>query len=345
MRFDDPDDIDANAETLLYAYEKGINYFDTAPIYCNDKSEETFGAAIKQMKPGSFYVSTKSGQSDGGKLTESLERSLRRLGVERINFFHIWCVVTLEDWGQRKSGGAVAAALKAKDQGLIEHLCVSSHLQGAQLRDVLGEGYFEGVTVGYSAINFPYRAEGLAAAEEMNLGVVTMNPLGGGVIPQNPELFQSLMQPGDKSVVEAAIRFNISHSAITAALVGFGNKQHVDDAVAAVENFKLYDQQTLTEIKQNIHAHALFKNLCTGCGYCLPCPQGLNIPQLMDAYNFTILHDAHYKTPADRLKLHWNLTPSAAASCTQCRECEKKCTQHLPICERMKEIAELGTGD
>jgi len=280
MRFENPEDIDANAEILLHAYNQGVNYFDTAPGYCKDKSEDIFGAAIKHMEPGSYYISTKSARPDGDELTKNLEKSLNRLGVERINFFHIWCVVTLEAWAERKTGGAVAAALKAKDQGLIEHLCVSSHLPGNQLREVLEEGYFDGVTLGYSAINFSYRAEALDAAEEMNLGVVTMNPLGGGLIPQHPDIFSHIRQPGDKSVVEAAIRFNVSHSAITAALVGFSNKQHVDEAVAAVENFQLYDQQTLTDIKQNIHAS--FNDLCTGCGYCLPCPQGVNIPRLME---------------------------------------------------------------
>ena len=339
MQFENPEDIDTSAEIVLHAYKQGVNYFDTCPGYCKDKSEDIFGAAIKQMEPGSYYVSTKCSRPDGDELRKSLEKSLKRLGVQRIDFFHIWCVVTLDQWAERKTGGAVAAALKAKDEGLIGHLCVSSHLPGDQLREVLEEGYFEGVTLGYSAINFPYRAKALDAAEEMNLGVVTMNPLGGGLIPQNPNVFGHICQPGDKSIVEAAIRFNVSHSAITSALVGFSNKQHVDEAVAAVENFQLYDQQRLDEIKQNIHAS--FDNLCTGCGYCLPCPQGVNIPRLMDAYNRKILGDGDDQKIIDRLANHWSMKPSAAKECTQCGECEKKCTQHLPICERMKEIAEL----
>jgi len=339
MRFENPEDIEAEAETVLHAYKQGVNYFDTAPGYCKDKSEEIFAAAIKQMEPGSYYVSTKCGRANGEELTRSLEKSLKRLGLERINFFHIWCVVTLEEWAERKSGGAVGAALKAKDQNLIEHLCISSHLPGHQLREVLEEGYFEGVTLGYSAINFPYRAEALDAAAEMNLGVVTMNPLGGGLIPQHPEIFNHLRQPGDNSVVAAALRFNISHSAITGALVGFSSKQQVDEAVAAVENFQPYDEQTLADIKQNIHAS--FDNLCTGCGYCLPCPQGVDIPRLMDAYNMKILAGGDDQQITDRLKWHWDMKPSAAKACSLCGECEKKCTQHLPICNRMEEIANL----
>src|SRR5512133_1860748 len=87
MRFPKPKDIDGSAELITYAHSKGINYFDTAPYYCDDKSEEIFGAAIKQLPRKSFYISTKCGEAEGGKLRASLERSLKRLNVDCIDFF------------------------------------------------------------------------------------------------------------------------------------------------------------------------------------------------------------------------------------------------------------------
>jgi predicted aldo/keto reductase-like oxidoreductase len=295
------------------------------------------GAAFKQMPRESFYASTKCGEADGDAVRKSLEKSLTRMNLQSVDFFHIWCVVTLDQWRKRVEGGAVAAAVKAKEEGLVSHVVVSSHLPGDELKDVLAEGPFEGVTLGYCALNFPFRQAAVDAAAEMQLGVVTMNPLGGGLIPRNPERFDFLRGPSDKNVVEAAIRFNVSNPAITCALVGFSNKEHVDQAVAAVEGFEPYPAEHVERLRRE--ALAAYDGLCTGCGYCMPCPSGVAIPKLMDGYNHKILKTEG--SVADRLRWHWSLTPEAAAACTLCGACEDKCTQHLPIRERMKEIAEL----
>jgi len=338
MRFANPEDIDAAAEVVMHAYNKGITYFDTAPGYCKDKSEEIMGAAIRQMKPGTFYVSTKCTASDGDDLRKSLEKSLQRLGVEKIDFFHIWCIVKPEQWPQRKEGGAVVAAQKAKDEGLIDHLVVSSHMTGAQIQSMLDEGIFEGVTLGYCAINFPFRQQAIDAAGAAGLGVVTMNPLGGGVIPDNPDRFDFIRAEDDPDVVAAAIRFNVSQPAITSALVGFTTAEHVDQAVAAVEDFHPYPIEHIEAMKD--HITSSFEGLCTGCGYCLPCPQGLEIPKLMDCYNMKILTDDDQQV-LGRLRWHWGVPGDTAAGCSACGACETACTQQLPIIERMESIAKI----
>ncbi len=335
MRFDKPEEIDRNAEVLLHAYRKGVNYFDTAPGYCNDKSEDIVGAAVRQMKPGTFYVSTKSSASDPKVLREHLERSLKRLGVQRIDFFHIWCVLSMDGW--RARAAAVKAAQKARDEGLIRHLVISSHLPGGELAQVLEEGHFAGVTLGYSAINFPYRIQAVEAAKRLNLGVVAMNPLGGGLIPQCAQRFDFLRGPGDADVVQAALRFALSTPGLTSALVGFTTKEHVDQAVAAVENFTPYPPDHFARLQKQILG--AFDELCTGCGYCLPCPEGLPIPKLMDSYNMKVLRPDDAGAIPNRLRWHWDLKPEAATACSLCGQCEDRCTQHLPIRERMKAVA------
>ena len=301
MRFPKPDDIDGSAELITYAHSKGINYFDTAPFYCDDKSEEITGAALKQLPRDSFYVSTKCAATDGAELRSSLERSLKRLNVQQIDFFHIWCLIFPNQLPERVAKGAVAAAQKAKEEGLIKHLVVSTHLKGEDIATVLDSGYFEGVTLGYNVLNFPFRAKGVEAAAKHNVGLVTMNPLGG-------------------------------------ALVGFASKDEVDQAVAAVENFKPHSAEHIEKVKS--HLTASFEGFCTGCGYCLPCPSDVEIPKLMDAYNMKIL-DGKDEAIKDRLKWHWSLAPDAAAACIQCSDCESRCTQHLPIRERLEAIAAL----
>ena len=338
MRFAAPADLDASAALVHYAHAQGINYFDTAPYYCDDRSEDIMGRAFRTMRRDSFFVSTKCIESDGAKLRASLERSLTRLGVEAIDFFHIWCLLRPEQLDERRQGGAIAAAQRAKAEGLIRHLVVSSHLDGEDNAAVLDSGLFEGITIGYNAINFPFRAKTLEAAARHNLGVATMNPLGGGLIPRNAQRLAFLKGPQDQDVVQAALRFNVSQPAITCALVGFSCEREVDEAVAAVEHFTPYPAEHIERVKAGIGAG--FAGLCTGCEYCLPCPAGVPIPKFMDTFNQKILEgtDAAMR---DRLKWHWALPAADAAACTECGACEDLCTQHLPIRERLKAIAAL----
>ena len=339
MRFATPEDVDASAELVRYGWSRGINYFDTAPLYCGDRSEEIMGRAIATLPREAIFVSTKSMEAEGDALRASLERSLRRLRTDYVDFFHIWCLLRPEQLPARIAQGAIAAAQRARDEGLIRHLVVSSHLNGAENAAVLETGLFAGITIGYNVLNFPFRAEVLTAARRRGLGVVTMNPLGGGLIPRNAERLAFLRGPGDQDVVQAALRFNVSQPAITCALVGFSDRAEVDAAVAAVERFVPYPPEHLERLQAGINAG--FQGFCTGCGYCLPCPANLEIPKFMDAYNQQILST---RTGAirDRLSGHWGLSPDLASACLDCGDCEDACTQHLPIRERMRAIAALG---
>ncbi len=336
MRFPEPENLEDSAELLLYAHSKGINYFDTAPLYCDSRSEDIVGHALGQLPRNSFYVSSKCSRPSGDEFRRSLEDSLTRLGVEQIDFFYIWYLLNREDWDQRKRQGDVEAALRAKQEGLIKHLVCSSHMEGESLSDVLAEGIFEGVLIGYNALNFPYRQAAVKKAGQQGLGVVTMNPLGGGLIPQNPERFAFLKTAPEETVVSAALRFNISHPAITSALVVFTSRHEVDDAVAAVQDFIPYSQEQQQRLIANIET--TFDGLCTGCGYCLPCPVDIPVPKFMDSYNQLILSHGNLKAVADRFRLHWGLSPDQAAQCTRCGACEKRCTQHLPIIDRFQEL-------
>ena len=333
MRFDGTMDIDSKAEVVVHAYNKGINYFDTAPGYGD--SEDVFGLAFRQMDRSTFYVSTKSNKSDPAELRADLERSLQRMGVDCIDFFHVWWVVTLEDWKARVDGGAVAEAFKLKEQGLVNHVTVSSHLHGEGIAQVLAEAPFEGVLLGYCAINFPFREVAVNTAGEKGLGVVTMNPLGGGMIPRNAERFDFLRDDSDPSVVSAALRFNLSNLNITTALVGLTTKQQVDEACAVAEDFTPYAESHITQIRDRIEEK--FDGLCTGCGYCMPCPKELEIPKYVDAHDQGMLMD-DLAVITGRLALHWKLSPDQILQCTQCGQCEKKCTQHLPIIQRLEKV-------
>ena len=337
MRFAEPRNVEKMAEVVLAAAGEGINYFDTAPGYCADMSEKIIGHAVRQLQRSGnrFYLSSKTSKSDAEGVRRDLSKSLERLGVDCLDFYHCWYILSLEGWERRKSGGAVDALLAAREQGLISHLVFSTHLPGEEIVKVIDEDIFEGVTLGYNAVNFPYREAGIKAAGRAGLGVAVMNPLGGGIIPENPAVFSFIKSHSRQSMPEAALDFLWSHAEVTTALVGFSNIEQVKEASAAWKKFTPGRKLDLEKIKS--HIEASFDQLCTGCRYCKDCPQGIEVYKYIEAYNHLMLKGG--ESLYDRLKWHHGVDGVEALNlCSACRECEKVCTQHLPILERFEEI-------
>jgi len=338
MRFKNVDDHDECTRMMIAAAQGGINYFDTAPGYFETRSETVFGKGFAQMRKLNlpYYCATKTFQSTGSGIRNEIEAQLKRLGIPAIDFYHIWCINSLNNWKTRKKDGILQTFRKLKEEGLIRHICVSSHLIKNEIKELLMEGVFEGVLFGYSAYNFNTRQEAFDAIKEKKLGAVVMNPLGGGVIPEHPELFGFIRREGE-STTAAALRVLWDHPEITSTLVGFDTIEHVKDALQAMEGYKGRTTAELKEVKSK--AAASFEGICTGCAYCDNCPQGIPIPQYMDAYNQKILNKKMKDAIGDRLKWHWSLGREGAAKCTECGQCETACTQHIDIIKRLKEIA------
>lgn len=144
-------------------------------------------------------------------MRKSLEKSLQRLNVDAIDFFHVWGLKKLEEWELRKKLGAVDELLKARAEGLVKHVVFSTHITRGDVAKVYDENLFEGVTLGYNAINFPFREQAVQDAGARGLGVVTMNPLAGGLIPRHAKRFDFIRSEDDPDVVSAALRFILSH--------------------------------------------------------------------------------------------------------------------------------------
>jgi len=341
MRFDERN-LDSCAALVEAAYDAGINYFDTAPGY--GESEKIFGAAFKQMrktrsqKP--FYVSTKSMKDEPKKVREDLETSLKRMNLDYIDFCHFWYVLSLDEYRRRKANGILKEFEKLKNEGLIRHICVSTHMTGTDIGKMLRDYPFEGVLLGYSVMNFAYREAALETATRLNLGIVIMNPLGGGIIPQNPERFAFVKTRPRESVVEGALRFLLNDRRITIGLVGFSKQEHIKEAVRAVDGYKPIPQKTIERIRTSLSKY--FNELCTVCQYCDKCPQGIRVPELMDSYNHHVLTGKAAETIL-RLEMHWgfDLGDDFLQDCTECGQCEDACTQKLPIRERLKTLQQV----
>jgi len=331
-------------EVVHRAHQLGVNYFDTAPGYCDDTSEKIYGAAFKTMKRDTFHVSTKCGlwnatTADGAR--RMIDQSLERMGLDMIEFYNMWSIKTLDDYHQyMKKGGVYEGALKAKSEGLIQHICFTTHLGGEDIAKIAKDGFFEGVTLGYNAINFAYRQKGIDACHEANLGIVTMNPLGGGIIPEHPDYF-SFLKLGDDSLAVSALKFILSQGKATLAIPGFSTVEQVEENVRAAENLEPATEDYLDEMAS--HLTTELNSLCTTCAYCDSCPQEIPIPQLLDSYNMYILSGGNDAEVLDRLRNHWGIPADLAAKCTACGQCEALCTQKLPIIERLAHIADIKT--
>lgn len=342
MRYNDEDikagKLEKCAEVVLYAHEQGINFFDSAPFYCSDQSEIITGMALSQLPRDSFYISSKvnfgtlGGQFNPDEFRRRLETSLKRLKVDYLDFYYLWCMLNLESF-QKHFDTMYRYFEQVKKEGLIRNITFSSHMQGSELEKVIETNAFQGMLIGYNALNYRFRQSGISAANKRGMGIVVMNPLGGGLIPNNSETFKYLTEGTDLTVPQAALRFVASHKEISVALAGCTTKQHVDDAVRAVENLV---EKPASEIYEEYESKGIaLNNLCTGCGYCKHCPQEIDIPKFMDAYNEQILGNS----AKDRLAYHWHVPAAMAAECIKCGQCETLCTQHLPIIDRLEEIA------
>ena len=348
MRYSD-EDVQAGryekcAEVVQYAYQKGINYFDTAPFYCRDKSEMITGMALSCFKRDSYFLSSKTNFGAVGSpvsrdgFLKRLETTLTRLKTDYLDFYHLWCMLTPEDF-EKQCAALYPFFEEAKREGIIRNIVCSVHLQGEDIRSVVETGKFKGLLLGYNALNYQFRQIGLEAAYQNKMGVVVMNPLGGGLIAQNPETFSYLCRDDGLTAAQAALRFVASHKEVTVTLAGCTTKEHVDDAVKAVENLEELPARKVCEAYETAGKVSL-NNLCTSCGYCNHCPKEIPTPKLMDAYNHKIL-TGDFNMIRFRLADHWDIPMDWAEKCVACGRCEKLCTQHLPIIGRLLEIAEL----
>ena len=347
MRFSHIDDHDECVKMMVTAAKGGVTYFDTAPGYFEIKSEIAFGKGFAELRRQGlpYYCATKTFKSTEKDIRTEIEGQLKRLDIPAIDFYHIWCITDPENWQKRKSDDILTTFRKLKDEGLIKHICVSSHLAGSQIEELLMEGVFEGVLFGYSAYNYRTREAAFRAIKARKLGAVIMNPLGGGLIPQHAERFTFLKHDNNESIISAALSFLWDHEDISSTIVGFQNEAQINEALAAMEAYRPRTADELEALKNK--SSASMEGLCTGCAYCAvsegdTCPQGIPIPKYMDAYNQKLLKEnPDSSTIRNRLSWHWGIDTKRAGDCTGCGLCEKACTQHINIIERLKEISAL----
>lgn len=319
------------------AFEAGVNYIDTAVGYGNRDSQRAVGVALEGWRE-KIVVSTKNPYygEDEKDWWKNLEDSLRLLQVETIDIYNHHGM-RWKTWNESVQPRVRAWMEKARDQGLVRHVCISFHDDNDALRNFVDTGYPASITVQYNMLDRKL-TDGIAYAHEKGVGVVVMGPVGGGRLGDSSEVLETLV-PGVKRVPELALRFVLSNPNVTVALSGMSTMQQVEENLAtASDEVSLTAEDTAAIAEHLDRLKGMAELYCTGCGYCQPCPNEVAIPKIFDRYNRGRVYGLWDSARADyaRIGKGWDKGAKADA-CTECGECEEKCPQNIPIREQLKE--------
>ena len=336
-------DRDKAIPMLVRAYEYGVNYFDTGKWYCGQDSERTLGEAVKRMDRSRIFLSTKyaQGAPTANDLREKFETSLALMDQQYVDFYHLWGI----SWEFFRTkidipGGPLKEFLKLRDEGLARHLSFSFHSDAAEIKKLVDTGYFESMLCQYNFLDRRCE-EGIAYAASHGLGVVIMGPVGGGRLGTPSDVIAKIL-PGAAamSTPELALRFVLSNPSVTVALSGMSTLEQVEQNVVHASRSSWLSPEEQTRVRAAAEENQKFMDLyCTGCGYCMPCPQEVNIPKVFEAMNLKSVWDL--EKPARRMYADIGTTPwlkgKQADACIECGECEEKCPQKIPITSQLAE--------
>lgn len=345
-----PTDHDESVALLRHALDLGVNYIDTAYGYVGGESEVMVGKAV-QGRRDQVYISTKNPcwQSwDPGDWRERLETQLTRLQTDYIDFYAVVHGLSWEGYTEHfsKPGGGLEAAFRAKEEGLIHHMIMSCHDTPENQIKLIDEGWLEGMIVQYNLLD-RRNEPALQHAHEKGLAVCIMGPVGGGRLAHPSEQIARMTGSQVTSIPDLALRFVLANPHVTTALSGMNTMQQIDENVATCSREEPLSAEELQAIRNATEESKRLADLyCTGCRYCLPCPQGVAIPEIFSAMNY---HRVWGLSDLAR-RQYGRLGPENkdgqmnAEACVECGQCEEKCPQNIAIIEQLKESHEALAG-
>jgi len=334
-------DYEESARMMLRAHELGVNYFDTAPGYCDGESEIIVGRALKNIR-GKVCIATKYPvKSDSASdCRRGLEKSLKQLDTDYIDFYHMWGI-DLDTYESKISvpNGPLAEVRKAKEEGLIRHISFSFHDDAVNLVKIAEAGQFETVLAQYNLLDRS-NEKAIEKARELGLGIVAMGPVGGGRLGEASEKIRALISKNVHSNAELALRFVLTNHNVHCALSGMSTMAQVEENCLIADRNEALTEKEIEAINASVAENKKLANLyCTECGYCMPCPHEVNIALCFRLMNYHRIYEitdyarAEYKTIG---KFEW-MPGKDASHCTECGECESKCPQKLAIREQLRE--------
>jgi len=333
-------DMDQSIAVMRRAFELGVNYFDSAHGYGNGKSEVAVGKALHDVRD-KVFLSTKvpvhAKYADLSNWRSHIEEQLRRLDTDHIDFWHFHDLKEPDfDTKVMPKGGLMDQMQKMKDEGLVRHIVLSCHEKPDVMKKFLDSGCFDGITLQYNILD--RTNEGVIDhAYSKGIGVIVMGPVGGGRLAQPSKRLAEARPEYVKSLPELAIRFVLSNPHVTCPLSGMNSVQMVEENCAAASYEQPLSAEDRSRILQLTEELKELANLyCTGCGYCMPCPNGVNIPRNFELMNYYRVYGFEQYAKEN----YAGLGAKKAEECVECEECIEKCPQNIDIPRQLKEVAE-----
>ena len=334
------------------AIDRGVNYLDTAPIYHMGRSEPILAKALAGGYREKVKIATKMPHWSVEKredMDRTLNEQLATLQTDHIDYYLLH-TLNRTAFNRLVSLGVLDFLDAAKTDGRIRNAGFSFHATVAEFREIVDAYPWEFCQIQYNYLDENNQAGtgGLKYAAGKGLAVMIMEPLRGGNLGgKAPESVQKIWDsaPTKHSPAEWALRWVWNHPEVTVVLSGMNEEAHIDENIRAAES-ALAGSLSPVELATIERARDEYKRLmkvgCTGCGYCMPCPFGVDIPGCFAEYN------THYLFPHDRtgrfqyIGRHSGLMGqvSHAGLCRQCGKCAKVCPQHLPIPGLMKQVSQ-----
>ncbi len=343
-------DMPVSIGMIRYAIDHGVNYVDTAYPYHQGNSEILVGEALKDGYRAKVKLATKmptwlvNSQSD---MDMYLEEQLKRLQTDYIDFYLLHGL-RLERWLKMKELAVFDWAESAMDEGKIKHLGFSFHDEFAVFKEII-DSYerWAPCQIQYNYIDHEYQAGtmGLKYAASKGVPVVVMEPIAGGklALPPPPGI-QAVWDRAKtkRTPAEWALQWVWNHPEVSVVLSGMSTIQQVIENVESAgrsgSNILGREELRLLECVRQKYNELGFVG-CTGCRYCVPCPEGVAIPENFELYNEYYMrgHDDSVKT-----KYREEIAPEHRADrCAECGQCEEICPQQLPIRRLLRSTARL----
>lgn len=346
-------DVPQAIRLIRTAIDAGVNYIDTAYPYHNGESEVVVGQALADGYREKVFIATKLPSwliTSREDMDRYLNEQLDRLQTDHIDFYLLHGLGA-ETWENLSRLGVLEFLDSARADGRIRHPGFSFHDQFSVFKNIVDSYPWTFAQIQYNYTDEQNQAgtQGLHYAAEQGLGIVVMEPLRGGLLSGDvPAIHQHLTDaPVRRTPSEWGLRWVWNHPEVTVVLSGMNTMEQVTENLAVAEqgvaNSLSAGELAVIEKMRDTFASRV-KIPCTGCRYCMPCENGVDIPSCFMYYNQAYTYEAKEKAAGVYL---WALNgsfsggvPGYASACVQCGECEEKCPQHFPIREYLQDVSE-----
>lgn len=331
-------------EMIDTAYKAGVNYFDTAYVYHNGKSESFIGKVLAKYPRDTYYIATKLpvwNLKEKEDVKKVIDEQFARLDKEVIDFYLLHSMQK-KAWDKAVEFEALKVIEEYRKAGKIKYVGFSFHDSYEVFEEIINSYDWDFCQIQYNYVDTEIQAglKGYKLTEEKGIPLVIMEPIKGGSLASLPkEVSEPFRQIHPEwSDASWALRFVASHENVKVILSGMSTLEQVKDNLATFENLKDLtncELETINNVAKTLKERT--KNGCTGCRYCMPCPAGVDIPNNFSAWNLYYKYES--ENAASWAVRQVKASEGYATKCVECGKCEAVCPQHLNIRKDLAQIA------